>query len=350
MGQLTPFGFFKDQWTTVPPVVKVDLTGKTAIVTGANSGIGLETAKHLARMNPGRLIITCRSKEKGEEAAKQIMQATGYTAIEAWILDLVDFSSVKAFAERYDQEGGRLDIVIQNAAVAYPGEEQYTEDGWELSTKVNNLSTSLLTLLLLPRMLDTAQRYNTTPRIVIAASETHFWVELDKDVINSPNFFRTYAHKEISTPCAFVANERYRGTKLLNILFARALNDRLHRKPIIVNAPNPGFCASGILRNYNTLPLRIRTWFMELLLARTPEQGSRQFVWAAIGGEEKKDELRGTYISLAQVSEPSDYILSEEGKFAQDKIWADLIAELTRIDTRIQNIAQDCLTIPAPVV
>ncbi|KAH9478463.1 Short chain dehydrogenase sol3 [Psilocybe cubensis] len=293
MGKLTPADFIRDQWSTVAPVVKVDLTGKTIIVTGANSGIGLETAKHFARMSPGRLIITCRNKEKGEEAVKQIIQATGYASVEAWILDLVDFRSVKSFAERYEQEGGRLDIIIQNAAVAYPGQAQYTEDGWELSTKVNNLSTSLLTLLLIPRMLDTAKKYNTTPRIVIAASETHFWVQMDKDVVNSPNFFRTYAHQEFSTP----AHERYYGTK-----------------------------------------------------PRTSEQGSRQFVWAAIGGEERKDELRGAYISLAQVTEPSDYILSEEGKFAQDKIWEDLIAELTKIEPRIRNIVQECLTPPAPAV
>uniref|UniRef100_A0A8H7XYR4 NAD(P)-binding protein n=1 Tax=Psilocybe cubensis TaxID=181762 RepID=A0A8H7XYR4_PSICU len=346
MGKLTPADFIRDQWSTVAPVVKVDLTGKTIIVTGANSGIGLETAKHFARMSPGRLIITCRNKEKGEEAVKQIIQATGYASVEAWILDLVDFRSVKSFAERYEQEGGRLDIIIQNAAVAYPGQAQYTEDGWELSTKVNNLSTSLLTLLLIPRMLDTAKKYNTTPRIVIAASETHFWVQMDKDVVNSPNFFRTYAHQEFSTP----AHERYYGTKLLNLLFCRALNDRLHRLPLIVNAPNPGFCASGLLRSYTTLGQKIKFWFMNLLLARTSEQGSRQFVWAAIGGEERKDELRGAYISLAQVTEPSDYILSEEGKFAQDKIWEDLIAELTKIEPRIRNIVQECLTPPAPAV
>lgn len=60
---------------------------------------------------------------------------------------------------------------------------------------------------------------------------------------------------------------------------------------------------------------------MEVTLARTTEEGSRQLIWAAIGHEDKKDELHGAYISFAEVSEPSDFVLSEQGKFAQDKLW-----------------------------
>lgn len=60
--------FIKDQWTAVPPVVQADLTGKTVIVTGANNGLGFEAAKHFARMNPGKLILACRSKERGQTA------------------------------------------------------------------------------------------------------------------------------------------------------------------------------------------------------------------------------------------------------------------------------------------
>ena len=64
------FQFIKDQRTPVPSVVQADLAGKTVIVTGANSGIGFEAAKHFARMNPGRLILACKSKERGEAALR----------------------------------------------------------------------------------------------------------------------------------------------------------------------------------------------------------------------------------------------------------------------------------------
>lgn len=104
---------------------------------------------------------------------------------------------------------------------------------------------------------------------------------------------------------------------------------------------------------------------MEVALARTTEEGSRQLVWAAIGHEEKKDELRGAYISLAEVSEPSDFVLSEQGSVAQDKIWVglhllrcpmsmisislimppqdNLIDELTKIEPKVQDIVKDYL-------
>jgi len=66
--RLTVAQFIKDQWTTVPPLATEDLSGKTIVVTGANVGLGFEAAKHFARMNPGKLILACRSREKGEKA------------------------------------------------------------------------------------------------------------------------------------------------------------------------------------------------------------------------------------------------------------------------------------------
>ncbi len=68
MAKKSMLGWAKDQYTKVPPVVKVDLSGKTVIVVGANTGIGYEAAKHFALMNPGRLIMACRSKERGQAA------------------------------------------------------------------------------------------------------------------------------------------------------------------------------------------------------------------------------------------------------------------------------------------
>jgi retinol dehydrogenase 12 len=109
---------------------------------------------------------------------------------------------------------------------------------------------------------------------------------------------------------------------VLNVFFARELSEKLRDKSLIVNAVNPGFCRSALRRNITglvTWPMRL----FELLLARSTEQGGRQLIWACIGGKDNIDQLRGAYISSMKVHEPSDSVVSEEGKLAQTKLWVN---------------------------
>jgi retinol dehydrogenase-12 len=109
---------------------------------------------------------------------------------------------------------------------------------------------------------------------------------------------------------------------VLNLFFVRGLSERLRDKPVIVNAVNPGFCHSALRRNITGLvALPMRLW--ELVLARSTEQGGRQLIWACIGGKDNIDQLRGAYISSMKVQEPSDSVVSEEGKLAQTKLWVN---------------------------
>ncbi|KAF9485523.1 retinol dehydrogenase 12 [Pholiota conissans] len=336
--------FWKFAWgqltATVPPVVEENLDGNTVIVTGANSGLGFEAAKHFARMG-AKLIIACRDKGRGEEALAKIKEATGSKKVELSILDLSKFSSVKEFVERFTKSEERLDILVANAAVTPAPKFEATEDGWEPTLQVNNIATSLLALELLPLMVETAKAHHTTPRVVVVSSEVHYWTKIPKEVVNSANPLRLFG-----TDKKYMAKKlgsRYEDSKLLNILFVRALNERLQHKSIIVNSPNPGYCHSNIRRNFTGVFLSAIISLMDALLARTSEEGSRQLVWAAIGHEDKKDELHGAYISLSQVTEPSDFVISEEGRIAQDKLWDNLIDELTKIDPKIQDIVKDYL-------
>ena len=116
---------------------------------------------------------------------------------------------------------------------------------------------------------------------------------------------------------------------VLNVFFARGLSERLRDKPIIVNTVNPGFCHSALRRNVKGLiALPLRLW--ELIMARSTEKGSRQLIWACIGGKDNIDELRGAYISSMHVQESSDFVVSEEGKLAQTKLWVKYLFFMIR--------------------
>ncbi|KAI0775352.1 hypothetical protein BC629DRAFT_702330 [Irpex lacteus] len=171
------FDFVWDQYTKIPPVLTADLKGKSVIVTGANTGIGLEAAKHFARMGPARLIIACRSESKGKAAAEQIAKETSYNA-ELQLLDLGSFESVVAFAKRL--EGEPIDILVANAAVAV-GQYSLTKDGWEETIQVNHLSTALLSFLLVPNLIKASELRSSPSRLVVVTSEVHHGAPIDDE-------------------------------------------------------------------------------------------------------------------------------------------------------------------------
>ncbi|KAJ7623768.1 hypothetical protein FB45DRAFT_114778 [Roridomyces roridus] len=334
------WGFMKTQWTPQPPVVQADLTGKTILVTGANTGLGFEAAQHFARMNPGRVIMACRSQSKGQAALEKLKAVTGYDRAELWIVDLADFESVKKFAGKCEQDGGRLDILIANAGIVSSTYDA-TKDGWESSVQVNHLAPSLLIFLLLPAMFKTAEEHKTVPRIVVVSSMLHYFARIEKPVVESPEIIKTIGKAEYCTPKAMGA--RYPLTKLLNVFFVRALNARLpSSSSLVVNAVSPGFCHSELVRTYSGLRMLIDR-FMKFVLAFTAEVGSRQLVWAALAQEDHPEEIRGQYIAGSRVQEVSDFVLSPEGCKAQDLIWEDTLDILSKVDDKVKFIVDKYL-------
>lgn len=134
------------------------------------------------------------------------------------------------------------------------------------------------------------------------------------------NFFQKTSFDKFMALYSVMAN-RYAVSKLLNVLFTRALNARVPPSTsLIVNTANPGFCATTLRRSF-TFPLNILDWILVKLLANTSEVGSRQLVYAAIGGTEDEAKIRGAFISTSEIREVSDFVLSEEGAKVQDRIW-----------------------------
>lgn len=153
-------------------------SGGTYIVTGANTGLGLEAAKHLVALDSARVIMAVRNLDAGEKAKTDIEAATGKTGIaEVWALDLASYDSVKAFAKRADTELDRIDALIENAAVALS--QRILAEGHSMSVTVNVLSTFLLAILLLPKMSESGKKFGILPHLSIVTSGVGFDFEPD---------------------------------------------------------------------------------------------------------------------------------------------------------------------------
>ena len=172
-----PYGhFIRSQLCLKLPTSTKSFAGQTIIVTGSNTGIGLEAARHIVRLGAAKVILAVRSCERGTAAAKSIVASTGRAGVaEVWELDLASYESVRAFAERATTELDRLDVVIENAGL-YTHQFERAEDN-ERTITVNVISTMLLAVLLLPKLRETAERFGTDVVLTFTGSFVHWMTE-----------------------------------------------------------------------------------------------------------------------------------------------------------------------------
>jgi NAD(P)-dependent dehydrogenase (short-subunit alcohol dehydrogenase family) len=203
-------------------------SGKTFLVTGANSGIGLATATELARRG-GRVYVACRSEEKGSHAVASIVAGTGNPAVSYLPLDLADLASVRACADEFRATGEPLHGLINNAGVA--GRRGLTSDGFELTFGVCHLGHFALTTALLDRLAASAPA-----RVVTVSSDAHFQAKgIDFTALRRP------ARGVTGMPAYAVA-------KLCNVLFSQELARRLDGQGVSTYVLHPGVVASNIWR------------------------------------------------------------------------------------------------------
>ncbi|RMX45186.1 hypothetical protein pdam_00022662 [Pocillopora damicornis] len=202
-----------------------DLSGKVAIVTGANSGIGFETAKALA-LHGAHVILACRNMNKANRAAAMIRQ-TPEAYVEAMLLDLASFTSIKNFAEEFRGRKLPLHILICNAAV-FGLSWSKTEDGIESTFGVNHLGHFYLV-----KLIEDILCSSSPARVVVLSSESHRFPDL------------TYSTKLPLSELPLSKDKywsivAYNQSKLCNLLFSMELNRRLKPKGVTCNAVHPG--------------------------------------------------------------------------------------------------------------
>lgn len=204
-----------------------DLDGRTAVVTGATSGIGLVTARELARAG-ARTILACRKPEKAERMAERIRLAAAGARVETIPLDLTSLASVERCADGLHGRVERLDLLVNNAGVmATP--LRRTEDGFELQFGTNHLGHFALTAQVLD-LLSAAP----APRVVTVASNAHKIGRMDFDDLNSERRYRRWP--------------AYGQSKLANLLFTFELQDRARAasSPLLAVAAHPGWAATHL--------------------------------------------------------------------------------------------------------
>ncbi len=237
--------------------VSTDLSGRTILITGANTGIGRAAAEKLAAAG-ARLLLACRSPERARGVLDTIASRHGPDRALLIPLDLADLGQIRQAAARVADTTARLDLLLNNAGLA--GQRGVTRDGFETTFGVNHLGHFLLTLLLLPLL-----RAAGTARIVNVSSVAHLRARnIDFAALRQPT--RT-----------FTGFPEYTVSKLCNLLFTRELARRLQGTGITPCAVHPGTVATEVWRR---LPSPARWLAMQFMIS--PEQGAQRLLHAAL--------------------------------------------------------------------
>ncbi|XP_033102140.1 retinol dehydrogenase 11-like [Anneissia japonica] len=264
---------------------QTSLIGKTVVITGANTGIGKETAFELAKRG-AKVILACRNQEKGENAAKDIRATTNNPHVVCRVLDLASFQSIRNFAEGLQKQEDRLDILVNNAGVVNDGSSQ-TEDGYDLVFGVNHLGHFLLTNLLLQKL-----KESSPSRIINVSSDAYQMTRLNFDNLNqNKGRISSYSH-----------------SKLANVVFTKELSRRLKNTEVTAYSLHPGCIDTDIKRNWSPF-LKFMTPIIKFWILKSANDGSQTSVHCAIA--DNISHLSGGYFKGCKVQKISPHAADE---------------------------------------
>jgi NAD(P)-dependent dehydrogenase (short-subunit alcohol dehydrogenase family) len=293
-----------NQWTSenIP-----DQSGRVAIVTGANSGIGYETARALAHKG-ATVIMACRSVEKGQVAAQKIQDEDPQGTVAVMALDLADLSSVRDFAEGFKREFQRLNLLINNAGVMMLPDYTKTADGFEMQFGTNHLGHFALTGLLL-------ETISRTPgaRVVMVSSTAERFGRMNFDNLNAEQSYDKQA--------------AYGQSKLANLLFTAELQRRFEAAGLdtITIAAHPGWTTTNLQRH-----TRLR--LLNPIFAQGPEMGALPTLYAATSPDVRGGDYFGPGGFMQMRGYPTKVKPTDRSKDEADakKLW-EVSEELTGI-------------------
>lgn len=271
--------------------------GKTILITGGSSGIGLEAA-HLLSKKGAKIILPVRNIEKGQKVAQAIKQRVEQADIEVLKLDISDLNSVREFSENFLRHNHHLDLLLNNAGIMWTPKREVSAQGYELQFATNHLGHFLLTGLLLPLLKNTPNS-----RIVHQSSVLHKRTQ-------GQAFDPTINFDDLHFTQDFDTKKAYAQSKLANLLFTYELDRRLteSQTSILATASHPGYTATNLQKNGGFM-----MQIMNILLAQKVDMGVLPLLRAATDttvrggdffGPTKMNEMKG-YPELVQSSDTS---------------------------------------------
>ncbi|GAB5590360.1 Retinol dehydrogenase 13 [Umbelopsis nana] len=286
---------------------KTSMDGKFVIITGANDGIGKETAIDLAKQR-ATVIIACRESEKTKQALAEIRSISNNTNVFHEPIDLSDLDSVKAFATRYTESGRPIHVLINNAGIMALPNRRESKQGYELQFATNHLGHYLLTELLLPVI-----KKSAPARIINVASKAMYRGYMNFDDINYEKNYNAWSV--------------YSQSKLANVLYSGYLQRQLKGSGVLVNSLHPGVVRTGLTRymsqeTWYIKPLILTFYPLIHIVTKSAVQGAQTTLYLATS-DAISDSNSGEFWSDCK-------ILRGKNKFQHDVAVEDKLNELSK--------------------
>ncbi|KAI3318925.1 NAD(P)-binding protein [Xylariaceae sp. AK1471] len=313
--------FYHNQFKAKPnwPSPDANLSDKTAIVTGGNTGLGYEAASQLLDLKLSHLILGCRSLERGEAAATKLRQQHPKAKVEIWLLDMASYESVQAFAQRVDAQLQRIDFVLLNAGVIRLRFAKVSSTGHEEGLQVNYLSTVLLALLLLPtlKVKSPLKGHEPAHLTIVSAALTL--------AAKFPNRDANPLLPSFDDANTFDPQEHYHSNKLLAHMFLWKLVDYVSSDDVVVNLADPAWCKGTEIARDAPGPLKVAGKIFGALTGRTQRVGASCFLDALVN---KGKESHGCFLMSWEIYPFASFLYTPEGKDVTQRVWDETIAEL----------------------
>ncbi|KAF2717816.1 NAD(P)-binding protein [Polychaeton citri CBS 116435] len=322
-------GMLHGKWNP-PQDTKPSFEGHSIIITGANTGVGLEAAIKFVQLGASKVILGVRTPSKGEEAARQIEARTGRSGVtEVWSLDILDYESIKAFASKAEKQLAHLEIACLNAGVVMAAHKD-SRYGWEQTLQVNVLSTTLLALLLLPK-LKASKTASHTPVLEIVGSSSHYSLKTLKS--------ESAPLSAYNDPTPFDVERQYQISKLFvthaNFPIAELAKDKDTGRPdTFVVTICPGGTKSDLARDMTAWYFRAASKVLTLVQRET-EEGARTY----ISGVSQGETAHGKFWMDDSVKEWAPLVDGEKGKQLRITVWNEILDALEKDIPEIRKLA-----------